>query len=62
MTKSEPRIFHYTIAELYNLIQQDQLIKRPPSTCRHRHTMCMALRVPFGREHQDQREFPFGHR
>jgi hypothetical protein len=27
MTKSEPRIFHYTIAELYNLIQQDQLIK-----------------------------------
>jgi hypothetical protein len=27
MKRSEPRIFHYTIAELYNLIQQDQLIK-----------------------------------
>jgi hypothetical protein len=27
MKRSEPRIFHYTIAELYNLIQQDQLIR-----------------------------------
>jgi hypothetical protein len=27
MKRSEPRIFQYTIAELYNLIQQDQLIK-----------------------------------
>src|SRR5258705_8316954 len=27
MKRSEPRTFHYMIAELYNLIQQDQLIK-----------------------------------